>query len=122
MKTPALMIVNGKTLHGVVSLQLSVERREVNAEDVGGARLVLVDGGERVEDVAALGFGERGAQAVGVAHGGRLARGVAHARREAVEVNAFAAQSEGALDRVLKLADVAGPVVVGERGQRSPLD
>src|ERR671935_137708 len=65
-----------------------------------------VDRGERVEDVAALDLGERGPEAVGVAHGGRLPRGVADAGREAVERDRVPAQGEGALDGVLQFADV----------------
>src|SRR5207237_3521361 len=57
--------------HCVVTFQLTIERRKINAEDVGGAGLVLVDGGERLKQVATLDIGERGAQAIGVAHGQR---------------------------------------------------
>src|SRR5205085_11374689 len=41
---------------------------------------------------------------------------VAHARREAFRINRIAAQGECALDCVLKLAHIAGPVIVDERG------
>ena len=89
------------TSDGVVALEFAVEGREVYAEDVGGAGLVVVDGGEGVEYVAALDLFECGAQAVGVAYGGGVARRVAYAWREAVEVEYRAAQCEGALDGVL---------------------
>ena len=56
--------------HRVVPFQFSVQGREVDAEDVGGAGLVVVDGGEGVEDVAAFDFVEGGAEAVGVEDGG----------------------------------------------------
>src|SRR5687768_9060818 len=91
---------------GVVAFEFAVEGREVDAEDVGGAGLVLVGGGEGFEDVAALDFGEGGAEAVGVADG-LAGGGVADARGEAVEVYRLGAQGEGALDGVLEFADVA---------------
>lgn len=46
---------------GIVAFEFSVQRGEVYAENVGGAGLVVVDGGEGVEDVAALDLFECGA-------------------------------------------------------------
>ncbi len=71
---------------GVVAFEFSVQRGEVYAEDVGGAGFVVIDGGERVEDVAAFDLFKSRAEAVGVAYGGGVARCVADARRQAVEV------------------------------------
>jgi hypothetical protein len=49
------------TLDRIVTFELAIQRREVYAEDVGGARLVLIDGREGLKDVAALDLFERGA-------------------------------------------------------------
>lgn len=83
---PGLTLCPGVASDGVVAFEFSVQRGEVYAEDVGGAGLVVVDGGEGVEYVAAFDLLKSGAEAVGVAYGGGVACGVAHARREAVEV------------------------------------
>src|SRR5687767_11988865 len=105
-------------------LEASIDRAPVDPEDQRGLRLVATDGGEDLPNVAVLHFVER--EELTGRRGRQLdARAlVLHdLRGQIVDIDLVRSRErDRALDAVLELANVAGPVVVDEKLRRAPRD
>ena len=123
---------SGEVVAEAVLLELAVEGGFADAEEAGGDELVAVELGDGAEDglLFELGDGLDGGDVGGGEDGGEIVAGglvglelrlagveleVLHLGGEVAEVEDGAAgEGAGALDGVLELADVAGPVVLHE--------
>src|SRR5437867_73241 len=94
-----------------VTLQLAVQRGEINAEQCGGARLVVIFARQNVENVAAFQLIERQRLSGQIAD---RERRLADLLRQVRYFYLALAERDGALNRVLQFTHVAAPVVIDE--------